>query len=102
MVNLEEIIEQRKKDPAWELKIARGVLTARRISRRKKSILAVTVCSLFLLAGSAVFFTVNREESLKNNLDSVLSETLPHFSANVVISKGLDSKIDQYCMAVVE
>jgi len=102
MVNIDELIEQRKKDPAWELNIARRVFTARKKAYRKRGIITVTLCSLLLTAGYGAFFAANRGDSLQNNLDSVLSETLPHYAQGAVISKDIDSKIEQYCMAVGE
>ncbi|OGF45796.1 MAG: hypothetical protein A2452_10730 [Candidatus Firestonebacteria bacterium RIFOXYC2_FULL_39_67] len=102
MVDIDELIEQRKKDPVWELKIARGVFAAKKRIYKKKRIITATLFSLLLIAGSGVFFAANRKESLKNNLDSVISETLPHYTAGVIISGDIDSKIDLYCMAVGE
>ncbi|OGF52435.1 MAG: hypothetical protein A2044_04065 [Candidatus Firestonebacteria bacterium GWA2_43_8] len=102
MVNIDELIEKRKRDPMWELKIARGVFDARKKAARKKRVLTLALCSLLFIAGSGAFFALNREESLKANLDSVISETLPHYTTGVVISEEIDTKIDQFCMATGE
>jgi len=100
MVKLEELIEKKQNDPDWELSISRGVFAERKKSARKKRIIAATLGCLLLVIGTGAFLTLNREETLQTNLESVISETLPHYTSGVVISKDIDTQIDQFCMVV--
>ncbi|MEI7904719.1 MAG: hypothetical protein WCI43_04815 [Candidatus Firestonebacteria bacterium] len=99
MNDFDRDIKSRAESSDWGRDIAGKILSKRRLTTKRNRVLLLTVVMPAFLLSAGFFYQLNRVASMKNTLDSAITETFSDYSGDHLISQAIDEKIMQYCMA---